>query len=111
MKSWRSLLGDRSRQPSSSSPLKATYQSKGPWSPPCSASTFQRPKDPPDTPSDVPGKSRPFLVRMASAPPSVLRPKIGLEPGMTSIPEMASLGMRSQLTVSPNPSLKRMPSR
>jgi hypothetical protein len=40
----------------------------------------------------VPGKSRPLLVRTASAPPSVFNPKIGLDPGMTSIPEMASRG-------------------
>ena len=43
----------------------------------------------PTTSRLVPGKSRPFLVRTARAPPSVLRPKIGFEPGMMSIPEMA----------------------
>src|SRR4029453_2054683 len=109
--SWRIWLGECARHPSSFSALNARYQSNGPRAPPCSASTFQRPKEPPEAPIEVPGKSRPVLVRTASAPPSVFNPKIGLDPGMTSIPEIASRGMRSQLTVSPNPSLNRMPSR
>jgi hypothetical protein len=43
------------------------------------------------------------------APPRVFKPKSGSEPGMISTTEMANWGMRSQLMVSPKPSLKGYP--
>src|SRR4029450_7285778 len=91
--------------------LKPRNQSNGPRDPPYSPSTAHRPREPPETPSSTPGLSKPRLVRTESAPPRVFSPKSGLEPGMMSTGEMANWGMRSQLIVSPNPSLKRMPSR
>ena len=47
---------------------------------------------------------------MASAPPSVLRPKTGLEPGSSCIDAIAFCGRRSQLTTSAKASLMRTPS-
>ena len=78
--------------------------------PPYSISVLLRPKLPPDTSSLPPGCEKPLLVRRASAPPRVLRPKAGLEPGIRSMPAIAELGIRSQFTVSPKGSLTRTPS-
>ena len=45
-----------------------------------------------------------------SAPPSVFRPKTGLDPGSSCIDAMAFFGIRSQLTMSAKASLMRTPS-
>jgi hypothetical protein len=51
------------------------------------------------------------LGPIASAPPSVFSPYTGLEQGTRSRPAIAERGSSSQLTVSPNGSLMRTPSR
>src|SRR5262245_23764259 len=110
VKSWRRSLGESSRQPPSLMELNVRYQSTGPRKPPYSPLTLHRPNDPPHASSFTPGKSKQRLVRTTRAPPSVFNPKMGLDPGMMSTSARADWGTRSQLIVSPNPSLKRMPS-
>src|SRR5262249_57840450 len=59
----------------------------------------------------APGSENPVLVSSDSAPPSVLRPKIGFDPEITLTDRMAFEGTRSQLIVSLNGSFRRTPSR
>ena len=48
------------------------------------------------------GSRAPFFVSSDSAPPNVFSPNNGFDPGISAIEEIASCGMRSQLTMSPN---------
>src|SRR5579863_2247713 len=70
--------------------------------PPHSASTALRPLLPYVNDPLRPGLPMPSLVWTASAPPSVLSPNRGSDPGITVISEIAFFGIRSQLTTSPN---------
>ena len=79
--------------------------------PPVSKLTAFRPNDPPSTSIDVPGLSFPFFVLTTSAPPRVLSPKIGLDPGRTLTLDTAFMGMRSQFTIEPKGSFIRTPSK
>ena len=71
----------------------------------------RRPNEPSDSRASAPGSEKPVLVSIDSAPPSVLSPKMGFDPGIRFSEEMAAVGMRSQFTVSPNGALSRAPSR
>src|SRR5262249_30837444 len=104
-------VGDRSRQPSSS---KTCAAAKSPNRSPCTpalARASLRPHEPYSSVPSSPGSENPVLVSIDSAPPSVLRPKIGFDPGITLTDRIAFEGTRSQLTVSPNGSFRRTPSR
>ena len=59
----------------------------------------------------LPFRLLPFLLVMLMAPPRVLSPYTGFEPGMTLTLSTMSWGSRSQDTTSPKGSLMRMPSR
>src|SRR5882672_1157389 len=78
--------------------------------PPYSSSPARRPNDPPYASVDRPGLSKPLLVVMTSAPPSVFRPNTGFDPGISAMLEIADFGIRSQFTESPKGSLTRTPS-
>lgn len=78
---------------------------------PVSKLSARRPNDPPSASIDVPALSFPFLVLTTSAPPSVLRPNIGLEPGRMLTLDIAFMGIRSQFTMEPKGSFIRTPSK
>ena len=67
-----------------------------------------RPKEPPSASASNPWEVKPFFIWRLTAPPSALRPNTGLL-DQTSARWIALGGMRSQLTVSPNASLTRIP--
>src|SRR5258707_4983334 len=88
----RTSEGENWRQPSSRNKLPATYQlSPLAFEPPCSNSPALRPKLPPLTWSVVPGWLRPSLVSMEIAPPSVLSPNSGFDPGIIASSDIAIL--------------------
>ncbi len=86
------------------------------WKPPAvllpiSASRLRRRNEPNSASIEAPGSEKPLLVRSERAPPSVLRPKRGFDPGISAIELIAARGIRSQFTLSPKGSLTRTPSR
>src|SRR5262245_38994808 len=102
-KSCRTFEGESGRHPSSKKRLFARYQFQPALlEPPCSASKVPRPKLPPFTCKLVPGCLLPSFVCTESAPPSVLRPNTGLDPGIKVASEIAIRGIKSQETTSPN---------
>src|SRR5580658_9249011 len=107
----RTSEGESKRQPDSWNPSPERNQLKPVALPtPHSASTDFRPLLPYSALPLRPGLLTPFLVVTESAPPSVFSPNKGSEPGTSVISEMASLGIRSQLTTSPNGWFCRTPS-
>src|SRR5580692_7691067 len=100
---WRTSEGESKRQPDSWNPRPERNQLKPvALPPPHSPSTDFRPLLPYKTFPLTPGLVNPFLVWMESAPPSVFKPNRGSDPGTSVTSEIASLGIRSQLTTSPN---------
>src|ERR1700733_6837336 len=102
-KDWRTSDGESCRQPSSRNRLPATYQFNPVLllAPPYSASPSRLPKLPPLTEMDPPGSVRPLLVVIDTAPPSVLSPNNGFDPGIKATSSMAIFGIRSHATTSP----------
>src|ERR1700728_1883397 len=95
----RTSEGESKRQPDSwnPSPVKNQLNPLGLFPPPSPPASL-RPLLPYNTCPPQPGLVRPFLVWMESAPPSVFSPNSGSDPGISSTSEIASLGIRSQLT-------------
>ncbi len=91
-------------------PSPATNNANVPSLVPASAETSVRENEPADTDACAPGYAKPSFMLMVSAPPSVFKPKTGLEPGNNCIDAMAFFGIRSQLTTSAKASLMRTPS-
>src|SRR5271155_2116298 len=99
---WRTSEGDSVRQPDSWKPRPERNQlNPVALPPPHWASTDFRPLLPYNRLPLRPGLLTPFLVWTESAPPSVFSPNRGSDPGTSVISEIASLGIRSQLTTSP----------
>src|ERR1700722_13280529 len=100
---WRTSEGESKRHPDSWNMLPATNQlNPVALPPPYSPSAAFRPLLPYVNVASKPGFVTPFLVWTDSAPPRVLSPNSGSDPGTRVISEIAILGIRSQLTTSPN---------
>ena len=63
---------------------------------PASNCPTRRLHDPPENSSATPGCVSPLFVRSANAPPRVLSPNSGLDPGMSVMVSIAACGIRSQ---------------
>ena len=59
--------------------------------------------------ASIPCQVKPFFIWRLTAPPSALSPKTGLLDQMSARSTATSVGIRSQLTVSPNASLSADP--
>ena len=97
-------------QPSSSNSVSAPKPAKLPSLPPADSCSCRRPKEPACTSACTPSLLKPLLVRSEIAPPRVLSPNSGLEPGKRSKRSIAFSGIRSQFTTSAKASLTRTPS-
>src|SRR5580658_4238353 len=100
---WPTSEGESTRQPDSWNASPETNQLNPVASPPPhSPSASFRPLLPYNICPLTPGLVIPLLVVTEIAPPRVFSPNRGSDPGTSVISEMASLGIRSQLTTSPN---------
>src|SRR5512139_2773491 len=91
-------------------PSNAAKAARLPSCRPPSAAISARPNDPPETEAPPPGARNPSFIWIVSAPPSVLSPNTGFDPGRSCIDATAFLGRRSQFTTSAKASLIRTPS-
>src|SRR5580692_8400849 len=100
---WRTSEGDSKRHPDSWKPVPEKNQlNPVALPPPHSASTALRPLLPYVSVPARPGLLTPSFVLTDNAPPSVFSPNSGSDPGTSVMSAMAFLGIRSQLTTSPN---------
>src|SRR5580704_17183481 len=103
--------GESKRQPDSWNAFPARYQlNPVALPPPYSASTDFRLLLPYNTCPLQPGKLTPSLVVTEIAPPKVLSPNTGFDPGISAISETVLRSIRSQLTTSPKGWFCRTPS-